>query len=81
MKVDKDAILKQKFWILLGVFALFWLMSLSVLWAYAGTPAAAAQQAYKDANDKVGKYPRPKNDNFLPPWNDYAKSFVASGKR
>ena len=36
MKVDKDALLKQKFWILLGAFALLWVISLGVLWASAG---------------------------------------------
>ena len=71
MKVDKDAILKQKFWILLGVFALFWLICLSVLYANAGGPADEAKKNYDTAKAAISKYTganRPKNDSFLPPW-------------
>src|SRR5271166_2811379 len=71
MKVDKDALLKQKFWILLGVFALLWLIGLSVLYASAGGPASAAEADFKKAKDAIGKFTganRPKNASFLPPW-------------
>ena len=71
MKVDKEAILKQKFWILLGVFALLWLICLSVLYANASGPADEAKKNYDTAKTAVSKYTganKPKNDSFLPPW-------------
>ena len=78
MKVDKDALLKQKFWILLGVFALLWLICLSALYANAGGPLDKAKDDYKKANDAITKFTgvnRPKNDSFLPPWVEHGKRF------
>jgi hypothetical protein len=75
MKVDKDALLKQKFWILLGVFAVLWILSLSVLWATAGGPITEAKTKYDTAKGGVEKYPHPKNDSFLPPWEQHAETF------
>src|ERR1700682_4915537 len=78
MKVDKDAILKQKFWILLGVFALLWLVCLSVLYANASGPLDKAKEDYKKAHDAVTQFPgakRPKNDSFLGPWKSYGERF------
>lgn len=75
MKFDKETLIKHRFWITLGVFALLWLISLSVLWANAGTPAADAQKNYTDATTAAQKYQQPKNDSFLPPWNKYGDTF------
>jgi hypothetical protein len=75
MKVDKEALLKNKFWILLGGFALLWLISLSVLWAYAGSPADEAKKKYDASLGNIKKYPRPKNDSFLPKWVEYGDTF------
>ena len=78
MKVDKDAILKQKFWILLGVFALLWLVCLSVLYANASGPLDKAKDDYKKANDAITQFTgvkRPKNDSFLPPWKKHGERF------
>ena len=78
MKVDKDAILKQKFWILLGVCALLWLICLSVLYANGGGPADEAKKSYDTAKTAISKFTganRPKNDSFLPPWQADIKQF------
>ncbi len=78
MKVDKDAILKHKFWILLGVFALLWLICLSVLCASAGAPVDEAKKDFDAAKTAVSKFTganRPKNDSFLPPWQADIKQF------
>lgn len=78
MKVDKDAILKQKFWILLGVCALLWLICLSVLYANGGGPADEAKKSYDTAKKAISNFTganRPKNDSFLPPWQADIKQF------
>jgi hypothetical protein len=76
MKVDKDALIKHRFWILLGVFALLWIICLSFVVANAGGPIDEAQKNYKTAKDAVAKYPRPKNASFLPPWEKYGDTFT-----
>lgn len=84
MKMDKDAILKQKFWILLGVFGLLWLIGLSVLYASAGSPAAAAEADFKKAKDAIGQFTgakRPKNATFLPPWEKDIAQFDEHKKK
>jgi hypothetical protein len=75
-KIDKDALIKQKFWILLGVFALLWIVCLSFVVVNAGGPIDEAQKNYKAAQDAVGKFPRPKNASFLPPWEKYGAAFT-----
>ena len=78
MKVDKDAILKQQFWILLGVFALLWVICLASLCLSAGSPVDEAKKNYDAAKSAVSKYTganRPKNDSFLPPWQADIEQF------
>ena len=76
MKMDKDALIKHKFWILLGVFALLWIVCLPLVIVNAGGPIDEAQKNYKAAKDAVAKYPRPKNASFLPPWEKYGDTFT-----
>ena len=71
-KFDKDALVKHKFWILLGVFALLWLVCLSFVVVNAGGPIDEAKKNYDAAKDRHHEKPaRPKNDSFLPPWEKY----------
>jgi hypothetical protein len=75
-KIDKDALMKQKFWILLGVFALLWIVCLSFIAVNAGGPVEEAKKSYDAAKAAVAKYPTPKNDSFLPPWRKYGATFT-----
>jgi hypothetical protein len=75
-KIDKDALMKQKFWILLGVFALLWIVCLSFIAVNAGGPVKEAKDSYNAAKDAVAKYPTPKNESFLPPWRKYGATFT-----
>ena len=75
-KFDKDAMMKQKFWILLGVFALLWLVCLSFVVVNAGGPIDEAKKNYDAAKLAIGKNTHPKNDSFLPPWENYGKTFT-----
>jgi hypothetical protein len=75
-KFDKDAMMKQKFWILLGVFALLWLICLPFVVVNAGGPIDVAKKDYDAAKLAIGKNTRPKNDFFLPPWEKYGETFT-----
>jgi hypothetical protein len=76
MKMDKDALVKHKFWVLLGVFALLWIICLSFVAVNAGGPVDEAKKNYDAAKAAVAKYPRPKNASFLPPWQKYGDTFT-----
>ncbi len=76
MKVDKDALIKHRFWILLGVFALLWIICLSFVVANAGGPIEEAKKNYDAAQGAVSKLTRPKNESFLPPWQKYGATFT-----
>ena len=60
-KIDKDALIKQKFWILLGVFALLWIICLSFVVVNAGGDIDTAKKNYDTSKGAVAKFPRPKN--------------------
>ncbi len=75
-KIDKDALLKQKFWILLGVFALLWLICVSLVVVNAGGPVDEVKKNFDAAKSAVDKFPHPKNDSFLPPWQKYGETFT-----
>jgi hypothetical protein len=76
MKMDKDALVKHKFWVLLGVYALLWIICLSFIAVNAGGPVDEAKKNYDAAKAAVVKYPRPKNATFLPPWQKYGDTFT-----
>jgi hypothetical protein len=76
MKMDKDALLKQKFWILLGVFALLWIVCLSMVVVNAGGPIEEKKKDYEAAKAAVVKNSHPKNASFLPPWEKYGARFT-----
>ncbi len=81
MKMDKEWILKRRFWLLLGTFGLLWFVCLLTLWIIGGGPIEAAKKVVTDANAVIQPYTsnsgpnRPKNDSFLPKWKEYGKTF------
>ena len=75
-KIDKDALIKQKFWILLGVYALLLIICLSFIVANAGGNVDEAKKKYDAAKVAIAKYPTPKNESFNPPWRKYGATFT-----
>jgi hypothetical protein len=67
-KADKDALKKNLFWILLGVFLVGWLVAmLLVLMSSDSNP----QKNWEAAKGKIGGVRDPKNESFNAPWNTY----------
>jgi hypothetical protein len=78
MKFDKEALIKHKFWVILGVFALLWLIGLGVMLFTLSDRIKLHRDAYEgevksaDGALKSG----PKNPaTFLPPWQEHQKMF------
>ncbi len=63
MKVDKEFLLKHRFWIALGAYALLWLLLLIMLPVMVGSSAAAAKKTYDDATASVKKINSPPGPN------------------
>jgi hypothetical protein len=59
MKVDKETLIKHRFWIALGAYGLLWLLLLLMLPLMIGSSASAARTIYKKANDDVDKIKNP----------------------
>ena len=77
MRVDKEVLIKQHFWILLGLFLILWFVCVALIKTSAadiGTKAktdfTAARDAIKGAEGKA-----PKNASFNTPWNDYGAAY------
>ena len=81
MKMDKEWVLKQRFWLLLGTFGLLWFVCLIALAVIGGGPVEAAKKLFDDATTLIKPYTagsgpsRPKNESFLPEWVKYGKTF------
>jgi hypothetical protein len=73
-KADKDALKKNLFWILLGVFLVGWLLTMVfVLLSSDSTP----QKNWEAAKGKIGGVRDPKNESFNAPWNKYKEEASA----
>ena len=81
MKYNKDNLQKNLFWMLLGGFALFWLIGMITLRFSAGGKIATDKKKFEDTYDDKGKKlknvtDRPKNQTaFTDPWNEHAKKY------
>jgi hypothetical protein len=73
MKVDKETLIKHRFWIALGAYGLLWLLLLLLLPLMIGSSASAARTVYKTANDAVDKINTPRKDFANPAWVDPLK--------
>jgi hypothetical protein len=73
-KADKDALKKNLFWILLGVFFVGWFITLLfVLLASDDTP----KKNWETAKGKIEGVRDPKNEKFNAPWNKYKEEASA----
>ncbi|HVS38665.1 MAG TPA: hypothetical protein VMS17_24125 [Gemmataceae bacterium] len=81
MKFDKEWLLKNQFWLLLGGVGLLWLVALCWLLFFIGDPVADKKKAFEDAEGGVSKLAtnsgpsKPKNNDFVTPWNAYGDKF------
>jgi hypothetical protein len=75
MKLDKDTLIKHRFWIGLGTFLLIWLVGTIILLLSGGSAVAEKKKKYKASEAAISGHSRPKNDRFLKPWNDYGQKF------
>jgi hypothetical protein len=78
MKMDKDTLIKQKFWLILGAFTLVWLIGLILLLTSASSTIAKekANGYDKGTNDsKDANFQNPKSPAYLPPWEKYGDKF------
>jgi len=77
MKIDKEALAKNQFWILLGAALLLWVIALAML-KMQGPSAVAEKFAKYDKADKDIKAALskgPKNKSFLEPWEKHGETF------
>src|SRR5947209_6855869 len=64
MKVDKEVLLKQHFWILLILVVVLPLVCLLILWTSASAKVEDAEKSVKDAEVKLTNIKDPKNKKF-----------------
>jgi hypothetical protein len=67
MKVDKDTLVKQRFWVGLGAFALLWLIVLLVALFSSGDKAVANAAKVKAQKDQINGAKDIKNENYTIP--------------
>src|SRR5260370_35081619 len=64
MKVDKEVLLKQHFWLLLILVVVLPLVCLLILWTSASAKVEDAEKTVKGVEDKLNKINQPKNKKF-----------------
>jgi hypothetical protein len=67
MTVDKETLIKHRFWIALGVFGLLWLVGLILIPTVQGSNNAEVEKKFSDANTQINGVKDPKNENFVNP--------------
>jgi hypothetical protein len=65
MKVDKEVLIKQHFWILLSLAALLPLICLFILWTYASDSVEGKKKEVTATKDRLNKIKSPKNEKWL----------------
>src|SRR2546422_92291 len=65
MKVDKEVLIKQHFWILLSLAALLPLICLFILWGYASEAVEVKKKDVIATKDRLNKIKNPKNQKWL----------------
>src|SRR5207247_8585159 len=65
MKVDKEVLLKQHFWILLILVVVLPLVCLLILWTSASAKVEDAEKTVKGVEDKLTNIKQPKNQKFV----------------
>ncbi len=73
-KPDKEALKKNLFWIMLGVFAAFWVVALAVVkFSYSDAKQKEWEKAEKDIKSALSS--GPKTQAFITPWDQHGKDF------
>src|SRR5260370_10357335 len=67
MTVDKEPLIKHRFWIALGVFGLLWLVGLILIPTVQGSNNAVVEKKFNDAKTQINGVNDPKNENFVKP--------------
>ena len=67
MTLDKETLIKHRFWIALGAFGLIWLVGLILIPTVQGSNNAEVEKNFTDHMTKVKAINDPKNDNFVNP--------------
>ena len=77
MKLDKDTLVKQQFWFLLGGYLLVWVAAVFWLKAAAGEPIENAKKAFDGDKSQLQSAQRdPVNvKEFIPPWEKQFATF------
>src|SRR3954447_13988926 len=75
MKLDKETVIKQRFWFALGFFFLLWVIAFFVMKVGGAAEVAKRQAEYKKSKDEIEKFKNPKNERFVKPWNKYKGVF------
>jgi hypothetical protein len=65
MKVDKEVLMKQHFWILLSLAALLPLICLFILWTNASDAVEGKKKEVTATKDRLNKIKNPKNEKWL----------------
>jgi hypothetical protein len=79
MRVDKEILIKQHFWILLGLFLILWVASVVMIETSASAAGGKAKADFETAKTNItGAESKPsKNDTFNAPWIEYGKAYKA----
>jgi hypothetical protein len=75
MKLDKETLVKHKFWIGLGVFALLWLIAIVMLAFTAGAEIKKNKADYEKADKAIKGVKNVKSPHFLPKWIEHQDMF------
>jgi hypothetical protein len=75
MKLDKETVIKQRFWFALGFFFLLWVIAFFVMKVSGAGEVKAKQDAYTKSKKEIEGFKNPKNDRFVKPWNDHKGVF------
>ena len=67
LNIDKEQLIKHRFWIGLGVFVPLWLIILLVLWTSVGGTVSAERTAYDKSLKDVKALGNFKNGKFVEP--------------
>jgi hypothetical protein len=77
MRVDKELLIKQHFWILLALFLILWLVAVVMIKTSAAAAGGKAKSDFDSSKAGItgaeGK--SSKNDTFNAPWNEYGKTY------
>src|SRR5258708_6429297 len=75
MKLDKEFLLKNRFWVLLGTAVLLWVVLVGMIFFDPAKKAAAESKKFAETEKQFKKDQDPKNDSFLTEWQKLEKTF------